>query len=152
MGDTTTSWNCFRSDRSMTNMSDDVRPTHTIIPAAPGWQLCEFVIVGAESPDGFDVRPIVAWEIERSQSTWGKYSWREPGTPRISYGHIRSAPMVLRHRGGTTTKATRCLICSANIGAAVSTEAEVIAQLVRLKRATKPDAKPGAAATLQPSF
>ena len=53
--------------------------TTTIIPAAPGWLLGEILATGDEIQHigSLDFRPIVAWEIERQEGEWHRFSGRD---------------------------------------------------------------------------
>ena len=59
--------------------TDEIRTTHTIIPAAPGWYVAKFNDYSYERPY-FDCHPIVAWEVEHGQVLDGYRN----GTPRWS--------------------------------------------------------------------
>jgi len=57
------------------------------VPAAPGWYLGELVGIGKEIEEAtaLDLRPIIAWEIERERDTWHRDSGYTAGTPKITF-------------------------------------------------------------------
>jgi len=58
--------------------TDEIRTTHTIIPAAPGW----FVAKLAEYCEPFfEFHPIVAWEVEHGQVSRDRYRIAVPVLP-----------------------------------------------------------------------
>ena len=62
-------------------MSDDIRTTPTIVPAAPGWFLARFYEGDEHCEPFFDCHPIVAWEGEHGNVNRDRFCTSVPVLP-----------------------------------------------------------------------